>query len=118
MKERIEKDTLGEVRVPADLRVGMAFSMEENRDRPEKWVRITKIHSLDVKVHLEWDNPDWSTNFRFSSLHNYCVLVDYKPGADLSRYPHKCPRCGEPAYVGAVVASVDCTNLECATKRR
>ena len=28
--------------------------------------------------------------------------------ADRKHWPHECPRCGAPAYVGAVPAAVDC----------
>lgn len=37
--------------------------------------------------------------------------------ADLSRFPHTCPRCGSAAYVGAT-AAVDCYNVDCVTKKR
>lgn len=33
------------------------------------------------------------------------------PGPDLSRYPHNCPRCKSPAYVG--LEAVDCSRNEC-----
>jgi hypothetical protein len=30
-----------------------------------------------------------------------------------SNYPHVCPRCASPAYVGAVPSAVSCTNRDC-----
>jgi hypothetical protein len=35
------------------------------------------------------------------------------PKANLSHFPHKCPRCGYPAYVGIGPNSVDCSSSKC-----
>lgn len=34
-----------------------------------------------------------------------------KPAEDLSRYPHRCPRCQAPAYIG--FASTECSVKDC-----
>lgn len=39
-----------------------------------------------------------------------CTVV--APAVDLSRYPHRCPACQAPAYLGAV-SSVECTGKWC-----
>jgi len=36
-----------------------------------------------------------------------------QPTVDLKHYPHKCPRCNSPAYVGIVPNSIDCSNKSC-----
>ena len=46
------------------------------------------------------------------SLRSICsvlILVSKKVDIDAQRYPDICPRCGAPAYVGAVPSAVDCS---------
>jgi hypothetical protein len=38
-----------------------------------------------------------------------------EPPFDYNKYPHKCPRCSQPAYRGAF--QVDCSSSACPTKR-
>lgn len=33
-------------------------------------------------------------------------------------YPSKCPRCGSPAYLGAVPTALDCSNDKCPSKTK
>jgi hypothetical protein len=40
----------------------------------------------------------------FNGSLKYC---DYKPKQQDNRYPHKCPNCGAPAYVG--LGKIDCS---------
>lgn len=44
-----------------------------------------------------------------SDLIAYVESLFGPKGPDRSHYPHDCPRCGEPAYVGCVPAAVDCS---------
>ncbi len=37
------------------------------------------------------------------------VMVDILGGSDPGRFPHRCPRCGSPAYVG--FSSVECSGV-------
>jgi hypothetical protein len=39
------------------------------------------------------------------------VSVSDPPAVDRSRFPHSCPRCGSPAYVG--LASAECSRAGC-----
>ncbi len=40
------------------------------------------------------------------------------PGTKSTQYPNKCPRCGSPAYVGAVPTALDCSNDKCPSKTK
>jgi len=40
------------------------------------------------------------------------------PATKSTQYPHKCPRCGSPAYVGAVPTALDCSNDKCPSKKK
>lgn len=48
----------------------------------------------------------------------YALYVDNAPAKkihkaiDLSHYPHKCPRCYSPAYIG-MMNNIDCSNKDC-----
>jgi hypothetical protein len=68
---------------------------------------------LDGKEECDFDILNFAAN---------CVFVpgDYTPAVkqDTSRYPHTCPRCGAPAYVGGGPTDVDCTSTSCPTRKK
>jgi hypothetical protein len=72
----------------------------------DKYTMHPFLKSMQYKLPPEYRSggiaawlPDWT----------YQVKIDLgdDPGPDLSKYPHKCPRCGAAAYVGLV--AVDCS---------
>jgi len=73
-------------------------------------------YSSDVFVPKFWyvDEEEFNEYWRFMGwAYNEPVKLD------LSRFPHKCPRCTMPAYVGACGGGdVDCTNADCPTRKR
>ena len=81
---------------------------------------LNKFIGWDVFVNeQETGNDDW-TNCPFNPVSANTVnggIVDSIPPAnvsapiDLSKYPHKCPRCSYPSYNG--FNSIDCTNPVC-----
>ncbi len=73
--------------------------------------------------------PDcvWLTTVPLLSGHGYsgfgidqlCVVDEQPPISGtvkkvISDFPHRCPRCSAPAFVGVVSANVSCSNRECA----
>lgn len=46
--------------------------------------------------------------------HMYFLWWD--KATDKAQYPHTCPRCTEPAYVGGGPANLDCSNARCVSK--
>src|ERR1700690_3332869 len=50
-------------------------------------------------------------NYMFANYINSSYVG--QPTVDLKHYPHKCPRCSQPAYVGIVPNSIDCSNKSC-----
>jgi hypothetical protein len=40
-----------------------------------------------------------------------------KQTKDMSKYPHKCPICGQAAYIGFSVADIECSNSSCSYYR-
>lgn len=53
---------------------------------------------------------------------DWLIFADWAPGfgptavapVDLSRFPHKCPACGAPAYIG--LKDVDCSSATCSKR--
>jgi len=88
--------------------------------------RFTGTLGCPMVVRLKKDQDDYnplSSNFTWDHVEHFykhMEFVEWGPvpeKIDLSRFPHKCPRCSKPAYVGAVMAAVDCTNPLCLTKK-
>lgn len=114
-----DRISLPKIRGPKDLKPGMVFR------HPLFGSLIRKLLSFEVhdedEMDLKWEpHPDDCTQNLRSSMRwsAFCTLVlqDFLDGG---RFPHKCPRCGSPAYVGACSgAAVDCTNDTCPTRKR
>jgi hypothetical protein len=63
---------------------------------------------------------DWASEDAFFTFLKFTSWAFNGPVAiDFRDYPHKCPRCTKPAYVGACGGGdVDCTNPDCPTRKR
>jgi hypothetical protein len=69
--------------------------------------------------------PFWEGNgcrLTKGSYYCYCTMrgiqTDKTDPSNKSRFPHKCPRCQKPAYVGVVPNSVDCSSMGCVSYKK
>jgi len=114
------------IRRAGDVKKGMVFRVVNTLGQLTvgrlKDVRVVDATESDPRMELQWEylqrqNPD--TTFRTTMRYSVFKLLTLQSWVDLSRYPHKCPRCGEAAYVGAGGgAAVDCMNDACPTRKR
>lgn len=66
-------------------------------------------HIQDEHLFADTDSVYWNS-VSYSVLKSFLPLK--KPETlDLSRFPHKCDKCGSPAYIG--FSKVDCSNPMC-----
>lgn len=65
----------------------------------------------------DWGWPCWVERGRLDGQYllviesEFLRVVAPAAGPDLSRFPHKCPKCGSPAYVG--FSSTECSREDC-----
>lgn len=78
---------------------------------------INRLHlsSLNGKIGFIIECDVWRNTLRIDGFHSYWFYPDQlelideaKPVIDTSKYPHKCPRCNNNAYVGFL--TIDCVN--------
>jgi hypothetical protein len=86
-------------------------------------IQIAYIDNYGLISATDVDNPShvrmWAD---LNSMKSAWKLVTTKSGAkedpDASRFPHVCPRCKKPAYVGFGPSNVDCSSPLCSTTSR
>jgi hypothetical protein len=72
------------------------------------WGKVIRLDPSDETVLVTWDK---------SKATNWCKIrriISFQRAdeTDAEKYPHKCPLCSSPAYIG--VSSVDCSFAVCA----
>lgn len=115
-----------EVNMPVSGIISMAYSgtvvgyMEPDR---------ALIYSNDSNIGLSLErieemlglkamllDPAYAVSTKICAWEIKDLQVASKPSGG-KEYPHKCGRCGAPAYVGVAPADVDCSSYTCINRR-
>lgn len=94
--------------------VGGDEVIETQDDPSSPWRAVTTPTTIvEYYGHLSFKTANTSTSVAYFINEfgdKMRVRVRYRaPVVDRSRFPHACPRCGQPAYVGATPAALDCS---------
>jgi hypothetical protein len=85
--------------------------VEEAR-RIEGWLRerhVPSYYTLSLGTWNMWIPADWQK--RLHATPSTAAPAQAEPVINRERFPHDCPLCQAPAYLGAV--AVECTNKTC-----
>jgi len=82
---------------------------------PEPEPHVTDIVKQMIKKNLSvrFSDLDLSKLYQPYIPLQVSSIFFFEEHVDRSRFPHDCPRCGSPAYVG--FTAVDCTKEGCGT---
>ncbi len=119
----------GPVNVPPPVpKIGDIWAYKDGDNPDVKLGQLTKIVLVTVDGIIDSVDVDskhtrmWGSHEMFwagwrlhTSVDTAAQLLE-KAKKIKARYPHKCPRCAHPAYIGGGPSDIDCHNDMCSTK--